>query len=213
MINRILLATTLAVSSTTHAACLTANEVPIDSSAALSVKLATMEVVQDEGHRNIASLGTIENTSEGCFEEVVVEVRYFDAAHRVIDTVVEPMYGVVVPPHSEVAIRVLNAAAKPKEAYATQEARVLSAEPRISHQKPKSTLWATFGDFLVSWGPMLLLIGVWVYFMQRMRRKDSPQERSIALLQQQVEISTQQAQALKQIAAALEGLAASRRDS
>jgi ATP-dependent Zn protease len=107
----------------------------------------------------------------------------------------------------------MDAAAKPKEAYATQEARVLSAEPRISRQKPKLTLWSTFGDLLLSWGPMFLLIGVWIYFMQRMRRKDSPQERSIALLQQQVELSKVQSQFLAQIATALEALATPRRDS
>ena len=35
-------------------------------------------------------------------------------------------------------------------------------------------------DWLDNWGPMLLLIGVWVFFMLLMMRKKSPHNQSLA---------------------------------
>lgn len=43
-----------------------------------------------------------------------------------------------------------------------------------------TALAATLVDWLVNWFPMLLLIAVWVFFMRRMYRPDSPQQRALA---------------------------------
>jgi ATP-dependent Zn protease len=44
--------------------------------------------------------------------------------------------------------------------------------------------YRTLIDLLSNWFPMLLLIGVWIFFMRQMRSQmrgpDSPQERSLA---------------------------------
>ena len=47
---------------------------------------------------------------------------------------------------------------------------------------------------------MLLLIGVWIYFMQRMKRKDSPQERTLTLIEQQNTLLAAQVKVLERIA-------------
>lgn len=213
MIKRLLVAAAILVSFAARAACPGASGSPPDPSSVLTVKMSTLDVLQEEERRNVASLGTIKNESGSCFEEVVVEVRYFDRSHALSDTVTQSLYGLVVPAHGEVAIRVVDGAAKPKDAYVSQEARVVFAEPRRPVQKARPTLWSTVGEILVSWGPMVLLMAMWAFFMRRMRGKDSPQERSIALMQQQVEASAALGQSLQRVAAALESMASTRRES
>jgi ATP-dependent Zn protease len=171
----------------------------------LSVTANSFSLSEADGRRMITTLGSMKNSSEACFDSVVVEVKYLDAKNSVIDTITQPLYGVVAPPSAEVAFRVRDEAANAKEAYASQVIRVVSAEPRKASRGTKAQSgWSTFADFLVSWGPMLLLIGVWVFFMQRMKRKDSPQGRQLALFEQQNAILEAQNGLLARIASASE---------
>ena len=212
MIKTLLLTAVLGMPFAAHCACPTVDDVEPEFSSVLSATMASLEVTQEQTRRSVASLGTIKNSSSGCFDDVVVEVKYFDSTHKLIDTVVKPLYGVVVSPHGETAFRVLDAAAKEKEAYASQEVRVLSAEPKFSRQKRKPTLSSTLGDVLQSWGPMILLLAIFAYFMRRVLSKNSPQARSISLLQQQVELSQAQTQHLARLATALESVSSARPD-
>ena len=212
MLKTLLLTAVLGMPFAAHCACPTVDDVEPEFSSALSAKMASLEVTQEQTRRSVASLGTINNSSSGCFDDVVVEVKYFDSAHKLVDTVVQPLYGLIVSPHGEAAFRVLDTAARDKQAYASQEVRVLSAEPKFSRQKRKPTLSSTLGDVLQSWGPMILMLAVFAYFMRRTRRKDSPQERTISLLQQQVELSQAQTQYLARLATALESVSSARPD-
>lgn len=213
MISKLLLALALGSTCAAHAACPAPFGAPADFSSALTATLSALEVSQEGERRDVASLGTLKNTSDDCFDGVVVEVRYFDSSHAHVDTAVERLYDVVVPAHGEVAFRLHNPAIKPRQAYAAQEVRVVNAEPKYSRHKSPPSLKSTLLDLLSSWGPMILLISVWIFFMRRMRGKDSPQERSIALLQQQVEFSKAQARSLEQIAASVEAALSARRES
>ncbi len=204
MINRLLLTAALLLSGMARAACPGASEAPPAPEVALAVKLSTLEVIQEDEHRNVLSLGTIRNSAGSCFEDVVLEVRYFNASHTLSDTVVQPLFGLVVPAHGEAAIRVTGSAARPREAYVSQEARILNAEARRPVVKAQPTLGSTLLEVLIAWGPMMMLIGMFIALMRRMRGKESLQERSIALLQQQVEGSIAQVQALQRVADALE---------
>jgi flagellar biogenesis protein FliO len=51
---------------------------------------------------------------------------------------------------------------------------------------------------------MLLLIGVWIYFMKKMSRKDSPQKRTIELIQEQNLTLARQLEVLERLAVAAE---------
>lgn len=166
----------------------------------------TLSVSESEGQRIVTTLGALKNASSDCLDSIVVEVKYFDSKKTLIDTVTQPLYGVVVPPKQEVAFRVRDAAAQPKESYATQAVRVVSADVRGT-RNAKQPANSPFVDFLVSWGPMLLLIGVWIFFMQRMKRKDSPQGKTLAMFEQQNAILEAQNGILSRIAAAAEGKA------
>jgi len=166
-------------------------------------------VSDDEHQRTVTTLGSLKNSSGSCVEDIVIEVKYFDAKNTHIDTVTQAVYGLVVRPAQEVSFRVRDSAAKPKEAYASQTARVVSAEVRGgSHNKKPPSIWATITDLLISWGPMLLLMGVWNYFLRKMRAKDSPQARSLALIEQQNALFDSQNKLLERLIVASEAIAA-----
>lgn len=191
-----------------------------DGSAAGALKVATaeMRVAQEkDGPRIVTTLGTLKNESANPVDEVVIEVSYFDGKGKLVDTLSEAMYGLVIPPGEEVAFRVRGTAAAATEAYASQKVRVLTASTR--YVAPKKPAQPTFGkqlmDFLVSWGPMLLLITVWVFFMRKVLRKDSPQNKTLALMEKQVamlevhcgeygKLTAEQNRLLERLVAALE---------
>lgn len=180
------------------------SEGPEGDASSLQVISPTFSVSEEEGHRNITTLGTLKNSSGDCLEEIVVEIKFFDASKKLVDTVTQPVYGVVVPAGKDVAFRIRDVAAKPREAYAEQSVRVVSAEPRFSRGgRPQASSYS-LQDFAVNWGPMLLLIGVWAFFIARSRSKNSPQGRTLALFEQQNAIFAEQSQLLARLAAAVE---------
>jgi ATP-dependent Zn protease len=152
----------------------------------------------------ITTLGTIKNASANCLGSIVVEVKYFDANDALIDTITELVNDLVVPSKGEVAFRVRDVASRPKEAYATQKIRVVSALPKGGRTSAPDSMMETIGTYLLSWAPMLLLIGVWIFFMKRMQRTDSPQARTITLIEEQNVLFDAQNKLLTRIAAAVE---------
>lgn len=157
---------------------------PFDESR-VSVVNTSLSYGQGERTSFITTIGSISNTSDALIEDIVVEVKYFNAKKKLIDVVTQPIYGLVVPPSQEVAFRVRDVADKSKVSYASSAVRIVSANQRVTQQpQPKSS--SNYGiDFFASWGPMLLLIAVWIYFMRKANRKDSPQVRTIDLIEKQ----------------------------
>ena len=176
----------------------------------LQVTESSLNFSQDNGEKVITTIGKMKNAAAARAEEIVVEVKYFDAKNRLVDVVTQPLFGVVVPASQEVAFRVRDAADKPKEAYASSTVRVVSAEQRIVRPaKPKQSTFS-WTELLVSWAPMLLLIAVWIYFMRKYTRKDSPQRRSVELIEQQNTTLARQLEVLERLAAAAEKAASAR---
>jgi len=170
----------------------------------LKVSDTTFNFSKEDGHSTITTIGTVKNLSGMRVDELVVEVKYFDQAKRLIDTVTQPLYGVVIPPSQEVSFRVRDAADKSKEAYVSSSVRVVSAEQRevnSPNSKKSSSIWL---ETFVSWLPMLLLIGVWVFFIKKMNKKDSPQRRTLELIENQNSILSKQLEALDRLASAVE---------
>jgi ATP-dependent Zn protease len=140
---------------------------------------------QSESTPLVTTIGTIKNTSNSLVEDIVIEVKYFNAEKKLVDVVTQPLYGVVVPAFQEVAFRVRDAADKPKTSYTFSNVRMASAEQRVAQQsKPKQSSFS-WSELLVSWGPMLMLIGVWVFFMRKMNKKGSYQFRTVELIDKQ----------------------------
>ena len=142
----------------------------------LTVTNSSFRFIQDKDERSILTVGTLKNTSTVCIDNIQLEVRYFDAKGDMSDTVTRKLYQVEAPPQGEVGFRIHSDAARLKDAYVTQQVRIIatgtpSAPKKEKNQDERSLLV----DLLVSWGPMLLLIGVWMFYM----RKASPMNRLI----------------------------------
>lgn len=174
-----------------------------DASNLLQVHDAAFSYSQDGREGVITTIGSIKNTSNSIVDELVVEIKYLDNNSVLVDVVTQPLYGVVIPPGQDVSFRVRDSADKHKSAYASSIARVVSAEQRnIIVQSPNDK--SVLKNFFISWGPMLLLIGVWVVFMRKITKKGSPQRRSVELLEKQTETLSLQLEVLERLTRAVE---------
>ena len=171
--------------------------------AAIPIDQPTFQVTRSEGGTMLTVLGAFRNTSEAKAHNLVVEATLTDAQGKVIDVLTQPVYGVTVPPGKAVAFRVQGQAAAAPGAYAAVRARVTSGEtclarPAPARPAPKSP-WV---DLLVSWGPMMLLILVWVLAMRRFSGKGSIQAKVLDAMNQQNALLARQSVALETLAAA-----------
>jgi len=159
-----------------------------------------------DGQSIVTTIGSLKNTSDSPAENIVVEVKYFDGQKKLIDVATEPLYGIKIPKDQEVAFRVRDVADKEKTAYVSNSVRVVSADQgyvRNPKTNQNSSFWI---NLLSSWGPMLLLISVWIFFIRKNTKKGSPQVRSVELVEQQNQILTRQLEVLERLAAAAENL-------
>ncbi len=213
MFIRIMIFMASSIGATMAIACpVSDGSAPPDSSV-LSISATSMEVSNEKNRLSVLTLGTIKNPANACFDDVVVEVRYFDSNNKHVDTIVQPLFGMVIPAEKDISFRVLDQAAKPKESYSTQTIRVLNAEPRFTKQSRNKSTADIFKEVLISWGPILLLIAVWFYFMSTMRGKKSPQERILVMMEKQVASSDAQTRELARIAIAIERMNGEQHDA
>jgi ATP-dependent Zn protease len=169
----------------------------------LTISDTSLNFSQADGFGTISIMGTIKNQSKFQAEDLVIEVKYFDQQGKKSDVVTQTLYGIVVPPSQEVDFRVRDQADKSKEFYVTSSARIVSAQPKCL-PKSKTKKNSLIVELLISWGPMLLLIGVWIFAMKKYSGKNSPQKQSLSILEKQTEIISQQAGAIERIANAVD---------
>ncbi len=166
-----------------------------DADKLLAVSNVVISYAKEEGHGVVTAMGTIRNTSGARAVELVVEVKYFDRNKTLVDNATQKLYGIAIPAGRDVSFRIRDSAAKPEAAYASAVARVVAAEQQIVPQT-RST-GSSVPEILINWLPMAIFIGVFLYFIRKMSRKDSPQRRSLELIEKQI-------QTLERIAAAAE---------
>jgi len=155
---------TLGIVASSLAACPQDNEAQVTPKD-LTVTDTSFRIVENKDDRSILTVGALKNTSSSCIDNIRVEVRYFDAKGALIDTVTQQLYQVEAPPHEEVSFRVYADAAQIKAAYATQNVRVVSVGPAKKSKKPEEK--SLLLELIISWGPMLLLIGTWIVYMRK----------------------------------------------
>lgn len=160
---------------------------------ALAVVEPRLERAQGSDAAVLATLVSLKNTSSVCFDDIVIEARYFDDGKQLIDSKTEAFFGIVVPPGKTVAFRLDNKPLHSLERYATQEVTVVSAAPRHSTAAPGGGAL----NRLIEWLPFFVFLAVLLWFMQSLRSKKSPQNRSLILM-------TEQVRQLERIAEALE---------
>lgn len=156
----------------------------------------------------VFTIGEIQNNSDATLDDIIVEARFFDADGELIDVTVERLYSVRVPPAESVAFRLQSLALADQEDYVSHQVRIVSAsESRPCAQSASGTPTKNSGlvqQLLISSFPILLLIAVWIFFMRRVGGKNSPQNRSLDLIDRQNEMIEKQSNAIERIASAIE---------
>lgn len=174
-----------------------------DPSASVQIMDAAVKTSKSDGLLFVTVLGTFKNTTESKIDNLVVEAKLTDTGGKVIDVLSQPIYGLVVPAGQQVAFRLQGPAAAAQGAYVGVEARVVSAEAHTSSiprlDQPETN---RFVDFLVSWGPMLLLIAVWIFLARKYSGKGSTQDKMLAAINEQNALLAKQVSAIEIIAAA-----------
>lgn len=174
-----------------------------DAASLLVVEPQLEKVAQGDGGA-LATLVSLRNTAASCFDDVVLQVRYFDADKKLIDSATEAFSGIVVPSGKTVAYRLDSKPLRPLADYVSQEVTVVSAQPRYSYA-PRTD---TFAAVLVAWLPftvfVLFMLGFLLFIV---RAKRSPQNRALALAEVQVQQREQQIRQLQRIADALDARA------
>ena len=138
--------------------------------------------------RYITCIGEIQNLTDDVWDDLVVEVKYFNSNGALIDTETESLYSYVLQAKDTIPFRVRIQADRNASEYSTHSVRITSAERKSRYEsqnspKKKSSL---ISNILISWAPMIILIGVWVLFMRfYLSNKRSPQAKSIELLKNQ----------------------------
>lgn len=95
----------------------------------------SLSVVESKVHYGIekdvpyvSCIGTIRNNTDTAWEDLHFQVRFFDSAGQLIDTLSDSEYSLVARPHSEGAFRVRGRADKPADQYVTHKVEVTWAK-------------------------------------------------------------------------------------
>lgn len=151
----------------------------------------------------VTTLAVLANNTGSCVDNIVVEVRHFNSAGAMINAQTESLYGVIIPSHKEAAINIRTEATKQESEYASTKLRVVSVDERVTNE-PKKRHWAI--ELFFSLLPILLLIGVWLYFIKKSQNKSSPQQKTIQLIEAQNVILERQVAALEKLTTAATAL-------
>jgi hypothetical protein len=169
---------------------------------ALAVVEPKLERAQGSDAPALATLVSLKNTSSVCFDEIVIEARYFDAGKQLIDSKTEAFFGIVVPPGKTVAFRLDSKPLHALERYATQEVTVVNASTSYSSRRAPSP--ASIGSLLAEWLPFALYVLLMIGLLLWLRSKKSPQGRALVLSEQHNDLMRAQNRQLERIAEVLE---------
>lgn len=186
-------------------------EMPADVAASLVVVEPQLEKIPRDDGNALATLVSLKNTAASCVDEVMLQVRYFDADRKLIDSATEVFSDSVVPPGKTVAYRLDRRPLRPLADYAAQEVTVVSAQPlyRRGPAPPR-----TFFDTVYDWIPFAIyMVLLLTFLMFLIRGKKSPQNRALALAERQAQLQEQQIRQLQRIADALDARAARATDA
>ncbi|MEO1201056.1 MAG: FxLYD domain-containing protein [Pseudomonadota bacterium] len=165
--------------------------------------------VQESG-AFIFVIGEIENHSDYALDTMILEARFYDADGELIDVSTDRLYGITLPPGERVGFRLQSFALAAPEEYVSHDVRMLGADERRPCSGYSGAPAASSADsgvvrkLLITSFPVILLIAAWIFFMRRAGGKDSPQNRTLDLIEEQNAMLKNQSGAIDRIATALE---------
>ena len=172
--------------------------------ASLQVINTSVSTAKAQGPMLVTVIGELKNTTTEKIDNLILEAKLTDSSGKLIDVLSESMYGLVVPPGEQVSFRLQGAAATTQATYANAQVRVVSAEGHSKSNKQSSgESKSHFAELAVSWGPMILLVLVWVFLARKYSGKGSNQDKMLTAINEQNALLTRQSAAVEAIAAAL----------
>ncbi len=168
-----------------------ANSEQLDFNNSLSITSSQLHFSKFKDFDYVSCIGKLKNTSNIAWDEPVIEIQFFNKENELIDTFTEYIYGMVIPANDTIAFRIKDNADKPITNYKSHKVKITSAQPVIkcsSEKKKTNTLY----KILISWFPMFLLIGVWIFFMRQYQGKNSPQKKILEIQKNQFELLQKQ---------------------
>jgi len=152
----------------------------------LDITKSNINFTHFDDYNEITCVGKILNKSNIPIKEVVFQVQYFNATGDLIDTVTGYEYSYIVPPKEEIAFRVSGTSARSlNEDYTSHKVIVTSAKQDLPSTKKRKNFII---ELMISWGPMFLLIAVWIFFIRKFQGKNSPQKKIIVIQEKQYEL-------------------------
>ncbi len=157
--------------------------------------------------RFITCMGEIQNLTNEVWEDFVIEVKYYNANGLLIDTETERLYSNVLQAKDTISFRVRTQADRDASEYSSHTTRITWAEKkgRYVSQKRSQKKSSLIQKILISWTPMFILIGVWVFFMYwNFSKNKSPQAKSLETLKKQGLLLEKQNQLFERLVSAVE---------
>ena len=152
----------------------------------------------------VTALGKATNASQQKLENPVFEARFFNAEGKLVDAFNDTSYGLRLMPGQEIMVRVMDHARYAASHYASAQIRLVSGdfedmESPSDSADGLSSVMNFVKQLLMNWGPMLLLIGAWIWMVKRSNALNY-QERWIAIVKEQNQTMERQAAALEKMA-------------
>lgn len=138
---------------------------------------SSIDFSNKDKNTSVTCIGKIKNRSMINWTEIVIEVQYFNSEGKLIDTMTESNYDQIVASGDEVAFRVNGLTVKSTEQYAKHTAKLTWAKEIFMETERNSKLYLL--KIFESWLPLIILIGVWVFFISKMRK---PQKESLEVM-------------------------------
>ena len=164
----------------------------------LSVVDSIINHIKDEGYtfHELSTIGHIVNKSNKNYENIVLEIEFFDKTGKLIDTATKKLYENVFPSNNRAAFKVLSNASKKMDLYASHKIRILDAKIKKSCKSHSK-----FRQFLSDYGGLLFILfwfGVIVYSSYKYQKEEKANRKKF------LDIANHQSEEIKKISLLLE---------
>ncbi|NHZ33081.1 hypothetical protein [Massilia rubra] len=176
--------------------------VPLDQ-----VSLQKVTFTPSGDGRKLLVFGILKNGSPHRLRNVMLELRFFNEKHVLVDTFTRCVDNVIAPPAGEVGWRIRENIYDFMTPYVAQEVRIVSAEA-IKPVKPGEPEMNPFlRDMLVSWVPLLVLLGFLVYLLKKLVGKQSSSYKAVLLMEEHMGCFDKNSRLLERLVLATEARA------
>ncbi|MDY6853691.1 MAG: hypothetical protein SWO11_03125 [Thermodesulfobacteriota bacterium] len=153
--------------------------------------------------RFITCIGEIENLTNEVWYDFVIEVKYYNSKGSLIDTDTERFYPNVLQAKDTISFRIRTQTTRNASEYSSHTTRITWADKKYSYVSQKKH--SLIKNILINWTPIIILIGVWIFFMYwNFSKKKSPQAKSLEILKNNTVLIEKQNQLFERLVKTIE---------